>query len=836
MRGAVCGGERNDRPYDFSLTSNAVDLRKPITRVVLTPETLLPPSLLERLHPVGADPIAHRGAQYVLYWARTAVRAYENPALNTALTVAAALNLPVFVYHALSERYPYASDRHHMFILEGARDFAAQLTARGIGSAFHLERDGNRGAHLRAMAQHAALVVTELMPVAPLVAWTAALRESITAPVWEVDTACVVPVTLTTRAFDRAFAYRDATAPSRRARLTQVWHDIPVAHAPFVPPLPFAPINLSTADLAELISQCRIDHSVGPVADTRGGSAAGYARWNNFVNSGRIHQYDRVRNDPTRGDGVSRMSAYLHYGMVSPFRLAREAAALNGDGASKWLDELLVWRELAYTFCYHTPNHDRVAALPAWARETLRAHESDHREVYDWERLARGTTSSAFWNAMQRSLLAHGEIHNNVRMTWGKAFAAWTPNAERALALSIDLNHRYALDGRDPASYGGLLWCLGQFDRPFTPPNRVMGSVRGRAVSEQAARINVDRYTNHVRRDVYPTPRSVAIVGAGLSGLLCARTLADHNLQVTVFEKSRGFGGRCATRRDGPWQFDHGAQYFTIRDPRLAPLTKSWAERGLIAPWDGKLAVRENGIWQPAKTGVRRWVGVPGMSAIGAHLADALDVRRNTTVAQIEREGQQWQLRADTGEDLGVFDVVLTCVPAAQAAALLTPVAPDLVAQCDSAVMHATCATMLVFTERPAIEWDGAFVNDDPVLGWFSRDASKPGRGADETWVLHANRTWSAAHINDDADSLAGAMTDAFESLIGQPLAAVHRVGHRWRYALPDPVAPHDALFNAALQLGAGGDWCGGPRIEGAFLSGMALAGRVLTHAHLASA
>ena len=245
------------------------------------------------------------------------------------------------------------------------------------------------------------------------------------------------------------------------------------------------------------------------------------------------------------------MSAYLHYGMMSPLRLAREVATMTSEGANKWLDELLVWRELAYTFCFHRADHATIDAVPVWARATLAEHESDARDRYDWERLARGQTCDAFWNAMQHSILAHGEIHNNVRMTWGKAFTAWTPNAARALALSIDLNHRYALDGRDPASYGGLLWCLGQFDRPFTPPNRVLGTVRGRATADRAARINVEKYTRHVQRTVYASPKRVAVIGAGLAGLSCARTLADHNIHVTVFEKSRGLGGRCATRRDG---------------------------------------------------------------------------------------------------------------------------------------------------------------------------------------------------------------------------------------------------------------------------------------------
>jgi len=799
--------------------------------VPAAPDTLLPPQLAERVAITGESIPPRAAGAFVLYWARTAVRADENPALDAAVAIAERLSLPVFVYHALSERYPYASDRHHRFILEGARDFATALRERGIGTAFHLEREGHRGPHLLTLASRAALVVTELMPVAPLAAWTAAVRTASGTPVWQVDTACVVPVTLTTTGYDRAFVYRDATARLRRERLSTPWRDVPNTGASFVPDLPFEPVDLDIADLDELIAACAIDHAVGPVAHTRGGSVAGYARWADFTGSGRIDRYDRTRNDPTRLDGVSRMSPYLHYGMVSPFRIAREAAAHPGDGAAKWLDELLVWRELAYTFCFHRADHATVDALPAWARATLLAHEGDSRTLFDWERLARGRTGDRFWDAMQRSLLAHGEIHNNVRMTWGKAFAGWTPDAAAALRLSIDLNHRYALDGRDPASYGGLLWALGQFDRPFTPERPVLGTVRGRALDEQASRINVEKYERVVRRPAYAAPRRVAVVGAGLSGLLCARVLADHNIDVTVFEKSRGLGGRAATRREGPFRFDHGAQYFTVRDPRLAPYVHSWQQRGLIAPWHGALAVRDGGTWRDAKTGVRRWVAVPGMSALGGHLGEDLAVQREVRVEHLQREGRQWRLVAESGADLGVYDTVLVCIPAPQAATLLEPVAPELAQRARRAVMHPTWATMLVLPERPSLPYEGAFLNDDPVLAWVSRDAGKPGREAYETWVLHASRVWSLAHLADEGTSVTATMTAAFDALLDAPVTPVHATSHCWRYALPDPVTPEAALYDAARGLGAGGDWCGGPRVEGALLSGIALAGRVMLHA-----
>ncbi|MES2524270.1 MAG: FAD-dependent oxidoreductase [Gemmatimonadota bacterium] len=811
---------------------------------MLDPQLLLPPHLAERVYsrPRGlsaeaVSPRSSRRGEFVLYWARVALRGHENPALDAAFAVGAKLDLPVFVYHGLSERYPYASDRHHTFILEGAREFAAELEALGIGSAFHLERDGDRNPHLIGLAERAALVVTERMPVAPLAGWTESLARKVATPVWEIDTACIVPVTLTTTAYERAFQYRDATRELRTARLTREWPVMRNLAPPFVPALPFEPVDLAHADLAALVAGCNIDHGVGPVSDTRGGSTAGYTRWRLFVETGALGQYDGTRNDPTRERGVSRMSAYLHYGMVSPFRLAREAAAIPGTGAAKWIDELLVWREVAYTFCHHRPDHATVNALPDWARATLRAHEMDARTVLDWERLSRGRTPDAFWNAMQRSLLVHGELHNNVRMTWGKAIPGWTADAEDALAMLIDLNHRYALDGRDPASYGGLLWCLGQFDRAFTPDNPVLGAVRGRDPSVQAERIDVPAYVRHVERAAYGAGYRVAVVGAGVAGLMCARTLSDHNVDVRVFEKSRGPGGRCATRREGPWQFDHGAQYFTSRDTRLAPLLRSWEAQGLIAAWDGEIAVRERGAWRPAGGDTARWVAVPGMSALGKHMAADLDVVSGATVATLERTGDRWALAATDGTPLGDFDAVLLAVPAPQARALLTVAAPQVAAEAAAAVMHPVWASMLVFESGIRTDWDGAFVNDSRVVSWASRDCSKPRRSIAETWVIHATREWSAANIESDPATVARQMTDEFFSILRSAgvvgtLDPVHVASHRWRYAIPEPVVQGSALYDPVLCVGAAGDWCGGPRVEGAMLSGIALAGRVLSHRH----
>ena len=429
-----------------------------------------------------------------------ALRAHDNPALDAALAAGDELGVPVFVYHGLSERYPHASDRHHTFILEGARDVQEQLVARGLGTAFHLERPGQEGDHLVTLGALAALIVTEDLPVPPLTGWTRRLSERTTTPLWVVDTACILPMMLVREPVDRAFIFRKKYEAQRFDRLRRGWVDRPVTRPEFIPPeLPFTPIDFSEQTIASLVAECRIDHEVPSVSQLKGGSSAGYSRWEAFK-AGGLSAYAARRNTP-QIDGVSRLSPYLHYGMVSPFRLATEARAYGGKGAQKWLDELLIWRELAHAWCAFQADVHSIDVLPDWALRTLRAHQGDTRHAtFSDEQLHQARTGDRLWDACQRSLLRHGELHNNVRMTWGKQIVQWASSPEEARRLLVELNNKYALDGRDPNSYGGLYWCLGLFDRPFKPPQPILGTVRGRSTASQERRIDIEAYEAWVDR------------------------------------------------------------------------------------------------------------------------------------------------------------------------------------------------------------------------------------------------------------------------------------------------------------------------------------------------
>ncbi|WP_253899897.1 NAD(P)/FAD-dependent oxidoreductase [Corallococcus carmarthensis] len=321
-----------------------------------------------------------------------------------------------------------------------------------------------------------------------------------------------------------------------------------------------------------------------------------------------------------------------------------------------------------------------------------------------------------------------------------------------------------------------------------------------------------------------PLPR-VAVIGAGMSGLALARVLTGAGFGVRVLDKGRGPGGRLSTRKsaDGG-TFDHGAQYFTARDPLFRALVEAWMAEGIAAEWHGRIGTLTRGVVGPAKAPVR-YVGVPGMNAVAKALADGLDVRTGVRVERVEREGRAWRLTSETGEDLGLAEVVVAAVPAPQAVPLLAG-APELAAQAGSARLSPCWAVMARFDAPVAVALDGAFVEDSP-LSWVARDTSKPGRAPGERWVLHGSPEYSAAHLEETAEAMAPKLVAAFSQALGRDVHAVEAVAHRWRFAMPSPPIEASSLYDAALGLGACGDWCAGPRVEGAFLSGVALARRI---------
>lgn len=324
----------------------------------------------------------------------------------------------------------------------------------------------------------------------------------------------------------------------------------------------------------------------------------------------------------------------------------------------------------------------------------------------------------------------------------------------------------------------------------------------------------------------------VAIVGAGLSGLSCACMLSALGFEVRLFDKGRGPGGRTSTRRavigDVEVGFDHGAQYFTVRDPDLMGRLQEWDRLGVVKRWHGRVAVLESDGSVRSYSDKPRFVGAPAMSSLCKHLAIDQDVRFGVRVAGIESSEGLVTLFDEHGDPLGEFDSAVCTAPPAQTADLVTEAAPELASRAASVQMNPCWAVMAAFESSLGAPYDGAFINEGP-LSWIARSSSKPSRIAKpERWVLHGSASWSEQHLDWPPEHVAEQLLSSlFRSTRLSNQAPMHLVAHRWRYAIAENPLEEGCLYDEMSRIGACGDWAHGNRVEGAILSGVAMARRI---------
>jgi len=295
--------------------------------------------------------------------------------------------------------------------------------------------------------------------------------------------------------------------------------------------------------------------------------------------------------------------------------------------------------------------------------------------------------------------------------------------------------------------------------------------------------------------------------------LVAARRLKRSGADVTLFEKSRGVGGRMATRRIDDLQFDHGAQYFTATGDAFNALVEQWRTAGQVAEWfDGA------------------FVGTPRMTAPTRALAEGHQIVGGCQVTLLQRDSDGWSVHSADGlietPGNGAFCAVILAVPAPQAVPLIAAAGAHLPGL--QAVRYAPCwALMLAFAEPLGARADRIQPHDD-VIAWIVRDSGKPGRPDVETFVIHASPEWSRAHLEWPADAVASAMLARFRGIVGVSADPSFFAAHRWRYALVEQAAGSAFLWDGRARIGACGDWCLGPRVEAAFESGDALGDAVV--------
>ncbi len=450
--------------------------------------------------------------EFVLYWMQSTHRLEENWGLRAAIRTANRLNLPVVIHQGLDPTYPHASDRHHTFILQGARDTARDADARGLYYQFVLRktRDDDRRVVDR-IAARAYVVITDLYPTAGIRERVVRFGERCGCRVLAIDSVCTVPSGLFTKAEFAARTIRPKLAKLLDHAIEPVADEAPrvSVSAPLAKSLratvaevggqkPLAIKDMSDAQIAAEIAQCEIDHSVAPV-ELAGGCVAAEARWKAFL-SKHLKGYDEQRNEAGNGEGTTRLSPYLHYGQIPSGRLIREARAHrpSANDLDAFTQQITTWRELSYNWCVRTPNFDQLAALPDWVQKTMQAHEADERpHLYRLKTLEEARTSEPLWNAAQQELVEQGIIHNYPRMLWGKTFLLWTSSYEQARAWMFHLNDKYAIDGRDPNSVGGIMWCLGLWDRPWGN-KPIWGGIRPMSLARAKGKFDVEAYVARV--------------------------------------------------------------------------------------------------------------------------------------------------------------------------------------------------------------------------------------------------------------------------------------------------------------------------------------------------
>jgi len=483
----------------------------------------VPPSPVPelRVRAVNRAPLRESG-KYVLYWMIAARRTHDNFALDRALEHAKRLNKPLLVLEALRVAYPYASDRFHRFVLDGMAENALAFDKAGIAHHAYVEPQAGAGSGLlEALANDAAVVITDDFPCFFLPRMVAAAGKKLSVRLEAVDSNGVLPIRALDKALFRAFDFRRAVQRSFAAHWAERPTPAPLTRLD-LPKLAFPRAirdrwpGASAALLrgeASALAALPIDHDV-PIVNYRGGLRAAKKALSDFIEH-KLDRYDEDRNHPDKA-ATSGLSPYLHFGHLSAHRIVsaiaeREAwtpadlgSRTRGERTGFWkmhpsaeafLDQLIVWRELGLNYCSHQSDYQSFNSLPDWAQKTLIEHKSDPRpQLYTRAQLEAARSYDPIWNAAQRELLREGRIHNYLRMLWGKKILEWSKTPEHALATTIYLNDRYALDGRDPNSYSGILWCFGRYDRAWGPVRPIFGTIRYMSSDNTAKKLWLSQY------------------------------------------------------------------------------------------------------------------------------------------------------------------------------------------------------------------------------------------------------------------------------------------------------------------------------------------------------
>ena len=423
----------------------------------------------------------------VVYWMQRSHRGVDNPALDVAVEAANDLGKPVVVYLAPVPYYPHANLRHYQFLVEGIPDIAEAVARRNAG--FVLRRYPDHSLLRFCEEVRPALVVGDENPMREPEHWREIAAKKLRVPFWTVDADVIVPTQLIEKEQYAAFIIRKKLEAQldrflmkpKNTRAKVAWK---------------APAKLrSLPPDFDLTTGWDLDRSVSPVNTFKGGTKEALRLLREFVEK-KLPRYGERRNHPEL-DGTSRLSPYLHFGHISPvtMALAVHAADVPAEDKRAYINQLLVWRELAINFVTYNPDYDNFESGENWAHRTLAEHARDPRPVlYSDRQLENAETHDPLWNAAQLQMTQSGWMHNYMRMYWAKKILEWSRTPADAYRRAVIMNDKYLLDGRDPNGYAGIAWSIvGKFDRPwFNRP--IFGMVRYMSGQSTGKKFDSEKY------------------------------------------------------------------------------------------------------------------------------------------------------------------------------------------------------------------------------------------------------------------------------------------------------------------------------------------------------
>jgi deoxyribodipyrimidine photo-lyase len=464
----------------------------------------------------------NKNGDYILYWMISYRRIEWNFSLQRAVEWALKLKKPLVILEALRCDYPWANDRFHRFIIEGMADNARRLQKSKVAYFPYIEPFHGAGKRLLpALSENACIIITDDFPAFFIPGMIQAGSGKVKVSLEAVDSNGLIPMKEANRIFTTAFSFRRFLQKT----LPLHWFDMPEPEPTrklkgsvtcklaqgILQRWPAASKDL-LENPAEFISTLPIDHGIPPVK-RRGGSTEAGHRLEDFIEN-RLNRYAVDRNHPDL-DGTSGLSPYLHFGHISAHRVFKDVVNKEGwspeippkratgsrtgwwglsESSEVFLDQLITWRELGFNMCCYQDTYDRYESLPDWAIKTLKLHSMDHRNyIYPMKTLENAATHDTLWNSAQNQLLTEGGIHNYLRMLWAKKILEWSSSPEKGLEIMIELNNKYALDGRDPNSYSGIFWALGRYDRAWGE-RPVFGKIRYMSSENTAKKVKVKKY------------------------------------------------------------------------------------------------------------------------------------------------------------------------------------------------------------------------------------------------------------------------------------------------------------------------------------------------------